>query len=718
MTESQAQNEGELPVSSPSRCRACGHDNVAGSRYCSQCGIRVGTASLEELDGPDSNRATGFGAASEVRASSDDEAPIADPLIGTTVAGRYRIIEPLGRGGMGVVYRVEHARIGKLMALKLLTGELGRDPEIVARFKREALMVSKLSHPNTVQVFDFGVAEGLTYLAMEYLRGNDLGHIVRREGPVDPERCAKIMIQVCSSLAEAHGLGIVHRDLKPENIFILSGHSESDVVKVLDFGLAKLRESPELGEVTSRGAIVGTPYYMAPEQIRGEAADPRSDVYSLGALMYAVLTGVPVFDAPRPMGVLTKHLTDLPTSPTSRFPELAIPKGITGVVMRALEKDPARRFQNVQEMQFSLISELRTGGATSSVEILLDSGQMHALTRSADDAATRDEVERYEKKLRRRGLYAWVSLAILVCAAGVVAWQVLLRTGAREGFDGGEREPNNVASEANPLPFGATVRGQIGKRLDPERSDRDFYRVVIPKGMRHVSVKATALPNIALCTYVYRVGLESPLARYCTGTAGRPLKVSAVELQEGEHLFAVMQDRDSYQTSGAQLPVHENVSDAYELTVGAAELSPGTETEPNDTARDGARLAPGTELRGRLDWVRDVDFVCATPGDGKVRFVVEDSPTLPRLRAAVLQVTPVGGPSDGIPTRVHHRGTALPKDAKHDVAGAFQSTAAPRGVAETCVKLELVPNPHAPLPHPAIAPSGDEEYTVRVEISP
>ena len=718
MSESPAQKEGVVPVPSEMRCPACQHGNTLGSRYCSACGVRLGTASLDELEGPPSKRITAFGAASEVRETVSSELPIADPLIGTTVAGRYRIIEPLGRGGMGVVYRVEHARIGKLMALKLLTGELGRDPEIVARFKREALMVSKLSHPNTVQVFDFGVSDGLTYLAMEYLRGDDLGHLVRQSGPLDPERCAKMIIQVCSSLVEAHGLGIVHRDLKPENIFILSGHSDSDVVKVLDFGLAKLRESPELGEVTSRGAIVGTPYYMSPEQIRGEAADPRSDIYSLGALMYATLTGEPVFDAPRPMGVLTKHLTDLPVSPTARFPQLAIPKGISSVIMRALEKDPARRFQTVQELQFALISELRNQGATNSVEILLDSGQMHALTRSADDAATRDEVEGYERKLRRRGLYFWALVVAMLCAVPAVVWAVVARTGRSEGFDGQEREPNNSASEATPVPFGQLVRGQIARRLDLERSDRDFYRIVIPKDARHVSVKTTALPNMALCTYVYRVGLESPLGRYCPGATQRGLKISALELQPGEHLFAVMQDRESYAEAGAQLPVQENVSDVYELSVGPAEDGQGVETEPNDTARDGAKLGHGATLRGRLDWMRDVDYVCAEPGSGSVRFVVEDSPTLPRLRHAVLQVTPNGGPANGIPVRVHRRGVGLPGDAKHDVAGPWQSPPAPRGLGEACVKLELVPNPHTALPHPVVAPSGDEEYTVRVEAVP
>jgi serine/threonine-protein kinase len=642
--------------------------------------------------------------------------PVADPLIGSVVAGRYRIVELLGRGGMGVVYRVEHARIGKLMALKLLTGELSRDPEIVARFKREALMVSKLSHPNTVQVFDFGVSDGLTYLAMEYLRGDDLGRIVRKSGPLPAERCAKVIIQVCSSLAEAHGLGIVHRDLKPENIFLLSGQGENDVVKVLDFGLAKLRESSELGEVTSRGAIVGTPYYMSPEQIRGEAADPRSDIYSLGALMYAVLTGEPVFDAPRPMGVLTKHLTDAPVSPSARFPALGIPPGISAVVMRALEKDPARRFQSVQELQFALISELRTAGATSSVELLLDSGQLHALRRTDEDAATRDEVERYERKLRRRGVYTYASLALLLAVAGALGWQVVQRTGTSEGFDGREREPNNAASEASPLPFGEKVRGQIGQRLDPERSDRDFYRVTVPAKVRYVSLSTTPLPNMALCTSIYRVGLDAPLGRYCAGSPGRAVRVPLLDLGSGDYYISVMQDRDAYSEPSAPPPVLENVSDVYVLELAAANVDPEAEIEPNDTARDANTIDVGKTFHGRLGWMRDVDYVCAR-GKGGVVFTVEDAVQTPRVRQAVLQVTPTSGSASGIPTRVHRRGTALPPGSTHDVSGPWRSAKLEAG-PDSCLELRLVPNPYAAPPLPHIAPAGDEEYTVRVDGNP
>src|SRR6185437_4727082 len=156
-----------------------------------------------------------------------------DPLLGMIVADRYRIVEAIGRGGMGVVYKVQHVRIGKLLAMKVLAGEMSHHPEVVRRFKREALAVSKLQSPNTVQVFDFGVSEGLTYLVMELVSGNNLGSILRAEGPMPFARLGKLVIQVCSSLAEAHQKGIVHRDIKPENLMLLSAGDGTELCKVL-----------------------------------------------------------------------------------------------------------------------------------------------------------------------------------------------------------------------------------------------------------------------------------------------------------------------------------------------------------------------------------------------------------------------------------------------------------------------------------------------------
>ena len=176
-----------------------------------------------------------------------DAPDIADPLLGQVIAERYRIEELIGRGGMGVVYRVEHVRIGKVMAMKLLHGALARDKHVVKRFKREAEAVSRLDHPNTVQVFDFGQSDGMMYLVMEFLSGRDLGLLIKERGAIPFDNVARMATQIAASAAQAHDLGIIHRDLKPENIMVLEDRVLEDYVKVLDFGLAKLREDQRRG---------------------------------------------------------------------------------------------------------------------------------------------------------------------------------------------------------------------------------------------------------------------------------------------------------------------------------------------------------------------------------------------------------------------------------------------------------------------------------------
>ncbi|HEY2408048.1 MAG TPA: serine/threonine-protein kinase, partial [Polyangiaceae bacterium] len=259
------------------------------------------------------------------------------------IAERYRIIEQIGRGGMGVVYRAEHARIGKLMALKLLAGELTRDREQVARFKREALLASKLSSPNTVQVFDFGTSETLVYLAMEYLRGEDLSRLIRRQGPLGVERTAKIVIQICASLGEAHEKGIVHRDLKPENVML----GDFGEVLVMDWGLAMstalFRKADSITQTSSMG---GTPAYMAPEMATGpvDRIGPASDVYLLGAILFEIITGKPPHTGKNVMNCLFAAAKN-EIQPTEHSGELL------EIALRAMSTSPADRPATVQDFQ-------------------------------------------------------------------------------------------------------------------------------------------------------------------------------------------------------------------------------------------------------------------------------------------------------------------------------------------------------------------------------
>jgi serine/threonine-protein kinase len=718
-------------------CVSCGAENPFDARFCNQCGLTIGqsfnattlTISSPPVSIPLSQHSLGVASTRRPPASTSTRPPppalqeratdlreLADPLIGVVVAERYRIKEPIGRGGMGVVYRVEHARIGKLMALKLLTGELTRDGTQVARFKREAQLMSRLSHPNTVQVFDFGVSDGLVYLAMEYLKGEDLGHLIRRIGPLGVERTLKIVIQACSSLSEAHQIGMVHRDLKPENIIVMQDGEQQDVIKVLDFGLAKLREAGELAEVTTRGAIVGTPYYMSPEQIRGDDVGPESDVYALGALTYACLTGAVVFDAQTPMGVLSKHLTELPESPSRRFPDLRIPLSVSQLVLAALEKDPKKRVRSVTDLQQALIRELDSSGRHEDVERLLDSSHLRHVVDAADEeAATRDEVERYERKLRRRGRALWAVLAVLVVAAGALGVRTLQRWTAPPTFAGAELEPNDAASEATRVPFPFSSRGVIGKRLDKERSDRDFYRFEVSDAPA-VQLEASALPGMALCALLYGAGSQEPLGRYCPGGPDRRLTIPALRLAPGQYVLGLMQDRDAY-TKDPPPPTLESISDEYELSVGRAS-TPDAELEPNDFARDASTLSAGEKRRGRLAWMRDVDVFCSL-SPGRVHFTVTDAPERARAHAAVLQVVPLAGADREIPVRVHRAGTRDVQPSPRDIVGPWRSTPmTPEGAQRPCVQLSLVPNPWAPTPHPLLAPAGEEPYWVEVSSEP
>jgi eukaryotic-like serine/threonine-protein kinase len=737
-------------------CPQCGAKNVGAALKCRQCGEAFesdessermtlpSNASIEPPSQPESDRQPAHPNLEEISDERESYSPQEpDPLIGFVVAGRYRILERIGRGGMGVVYKVEHTEIGKLLALKLLAGELSREREIVRRFKREALLASRLSHPNSVQVFDFGVSDGLTFIVMELVTGCDLARVIKNGGPMAPDRVAKIMIQVCSSLAEAHAIGIVHRDLKPENILVARSKEGSELAKVLDFGLAKLREAPELNEVTSSGTVVGTPYYMAPEQICDQPVDHRADIYSLGAVMYKCLTGETLFPGSTPMAVFTRHLTEVPIAPHIRTPHLAIPEAFSRIVMRALEKDPSARFQRVEELQAALI-DAAGGLGQSSLEMLLNSAQLHAMQAAAFQGAgtdsseasrtgmartlvrpaiaTRDEVEAFKRKLVRqrwinRGLVAVAATALAI--GGLRAWR---RAVAPPEFNGFEIEPNSQAREAQDIPFGAHVKGQIGKRIDTERSDRDFFRMIVPPSSPVVALGCTALPNLPLCVWAYRAGEAEPIAKYCTGRPGVGLSIPALRMDPATYLLAVMQDLNPYGSPNNPF-VLENVSDFYELSVGPAAAAPDLEVEPNDAPAIASRVPAGGQVRGRFGWVDDLDVVCVSDAAsaGRLRWVVVDAEQRPRDRGSVLQVARIEGARDKASVRVHRAGvTAASKAGPEDVVGPWKSAAfeASAPAAPSCLGLRLTHDPWAGADAPLTPPVSNEQWVVRVELAP
>jgi serine/threonine-protein kinase len=261
-----------------------------------------------------------------------------DPLIGTLLGGRYRILEKLGEGAMGAVYVAEHLRIGRRDAIKLLRGELSQDSEAIARFSRGARIVSAIRHPNVCSIYDFGDTEdGYQFLAMEYVAGGTLREMLEREGRLPIERAVRIARQTAGALQAAHDSGIVHRDLKPANIMLATTRDGLDEVKVVDFDIAKIADGGG-EEVTRLGFVVGTPEYMSPEQLMGERLDGRSDVYSLGLVLFRMLTGALPFRANAVQEVMVERLTHSPLTLAEVLPGTPFPQGLQDVIGHALER--------------------------------------------------------------------------------------------------------------------------------------------------------------------------------------------------------------------------------------------------------------------------------------------------------------------------------------------------------------------------------------------
>jgi serine/threonine protein kinase len=281
---------------------------------------------------------------------------------GTIVRGKYEVKEKIGTGGMASVYRAQHLAFNEVVAMKVVSQKLMEDEGFLKRFKTEAVVTRKLEHPNAVRVEDFDTLEdGRPFMAMEYVNGRSLRHILVDKKVLPAERAVNIARQACAALAAAHVLGITHRDIKPDNILLVENPDGTDTVKVLDFGIAKIREgSTEFGAgytPTQTGLVVGTPQYLSPEQAMGKhgaEVDGRADLYALGVVLYEMLTGQLPFHSDTTIGLLMHHIHTVPTPAHYLKPDLNIPPAISLVLMKALEKDPTKRFQTGDEMLTAL----------------------------------------------------------------------------------------------------------------------------------------------------------------------------------------------------------------------------------------------------------------------------------------------------------------------------------------------------------------------------
>jgi tetratricopeptide (TPR) repeat protein/tRNA A-37 threonylcarbamoyl transferase component Bud32 len=332
-----------------------------------------------------------------------------DHLVGEVFADRYEIISLIGTGGMSVVYKARHMLMKNLVAVKMLLPHMLSSPTSVKRFQQEAQAASALSHPNLITVHDLGVTpDGIPYLVMEYVEGYGLSDLIKREGRVSPARCLDILIDACDALAVAHDKGIIHRDLKPSNIMIAVSGDGGEQVKIVDFGIAKLlpTEGEEAQQLTQTGELFGSPLYMSPEQCLSRPLDARSDVYSLGCLMYEALAGSPPLAGGSIIETMYKHMHELPSGLGAAVPDTSLRQQLEAVVFKAMAKEPEQRFQSMREFKTAL-ERVRAGAGRGLL------GRMKSLW----------EVSRLKRVPRRARSTLILALGALVIVLGLIsAW--------------------------------------------------------------------------------------------------------------------------------------------------------------------------------------------------------------------------------------------------------------------------------------------------------
>jgi serine/threonine-protein kinase len=398
---------------------------------------------------------------SEGPEASEADTVSADSRIGQLIADKYRILRLLGRGGMGEVYEARHVVVGRRFALKFLHEQKARGRDSLSRFLREAQAAGALDSGHIAAVLDFDTAaDGSPFLVMEYLAGESLGALLTREGPLPVVRAIAILMQVCSGLDVAHRAGIVHRDLKPDNLFVTQQPGGSELIKILDFGIAKLIEPGSDGAITSSGAILGTPFYMAPEQARGEKSlDFRADIHALGVIAYELLSG----KRPHPgegYNAILAHILTQPVIPLATL-RPGLEPGLVAVIERALASEPARRQSSIAELShdlspfagralpsgqthFDLRPASPAAADAASQATIASPSSMHDGTLQSAIGNVELGLSSRERPRRARG----VLIALVALAAGLLLMRALLRAPTVQGAAGAVRAASSSVERA------------------------------------------------------------------------------------------------------------------------------------------------------------------------------------------------------------------------------------------------------------------------------
>lgn len=385
--------------------------------------------------------------------------PSADRYLGCTIDNRYKVEGIVGEGGMGVVYQCRHKIIDKRVALKILRADLARDTEVTERFLMEAKAASAIHDEHIISISDFGqLPDGAAYFVMEFLEGTPLALVAGGGHPMPLGRILRIALQLSEGLAAAHQLGIVHRDLKPDNVFLIQRGKESDFVKILDFGIAKV-SSNATGRLTQVGSVFGTPHYMSPEQAAGTPLDHRGDIYSLGVMLYELATGRVPFDAENFVGILSQQLYQNPVPPREVAPQANIPTAFEAIILKCMAKKPERRYQSMQALREDLLDlEARLGRAVvdfaSQATRTPDPAEVSA---SVEGTALSTELSLASLRPRRWPMYAAAGLPIVLVSATLLSR--LDGPSSRHGHAASTEAEATASSElrAAPLPAGTPL---------------------------------------------------------------------------------------------------------------------------------------------------------------------------------------------------------------------------------------------------------------------
>ncbi len=473
-------------------CPNCQQTLEENARFCIACGLIF------------------IGAATRGNNVAETAATVVktDPLLGRTLDAKYELLARLGQGGMGTVYRARRVHIGDEVAVKVLHQHYSIEADVVARFRREAQAAATLRHPNVVAIYDYSEMRGaaMAYIVMELVPGVPLGQLLKNGNRLPLERAVALMSHICAGVGAAHRRQIVHRDLKPDNIIVTppSRDNETEAVKVVDFGIAKLRDLAATQALTQTGMIIGTPFYMSPEQCRGDELDARSDVYSLGVMFYEMIAGLRPFNAPTPTGVIAKHLTQ---APPPLHATLKIPSAVEAVLMRALAKDPQARQADATALAFELENALQ---------------QTNANTRKNIQAVNHVVPSFTPKAQSHNVLAATLAVFTLICLiAGASALYPLLprRSAPAPQSQAVQQQTQPAASQTPSRPATSTKIVTVGKTKTPAVEARPS----IVKAQPSIAVVSHPLPAPRTVPPPTRIG---------------PSKAQAKSRQEFKEFFA------------------------------------------------------------------------------------------------------------------------------------------------------------------------------------